>query len=278
MTRRHELDLHREKLHDIRNIMHSMKTLAHMETHKLERTMETVFSLSKTIDDMATDFLAFFSETRPVTDAGLKVVLLVGSGRGFCGDFNGQVVQELQNAFPETGQSAVHLISIGSKLQSVLEEEGLESDFIEGADVSEEVIEVVASLSQVLSGYQETFSLYAIYHDEPDKALTVERLLPPFTSLDSAGKSFGSPPMVNMPPRDFFLELTDFYLNNELHRILNRSLLTENQLRIRHLENATRHLDKKTEALFLKINALRQEEIIEEIEVILLNQADIRPG
>jgi len=35
--------------------------------------------------------------------------------------------------------------------------------------------------------------------------------------------------------------------------------------------NATHHLDDKTDELKHKINALRQEEIIEEIEVILLN-------
>jgi len=42
---------------------------------------------------------------------------------------------------------------------------------------------------------------------------------------------------------------------------------------MQHLERATRHLDDSTEELGRKINALRQEEIIEEIEVILLNAA-----
>jgi len=47
--------------------------------------------------------------------------------------------------------------------------------------------------------------------------------------------------------------------------------MIENQQRIQHLENAVHHLDDQTEELGRKINALRQEEIIEEIEVILLN-------
>ena len=51
--------------------------------------------------------------------------------------------------------------------------------------------------------------------------------------------------------------------------------MVENHRRVQHLENATHHLDNKTDELKHKINALRQEEIIEEIEVILLNSSNI---
>jgi len=74
-----------------------------------------------------------------------------------------------------------------------------------------------------------------------------------------------------MSATNFLLELTEHYLFNSLHRILYLSLMAENQHRIQHLEQATRHLDDSTEKLGRKINAQRQEEIIEEIEVILLN-------
>jgi len=40
---------------------------------------------------------------------------------------------------------------------------------------------------------------------------------------------------------------------------------------VRHLEGAVRHLDDRSSALRRKCNALRQEEIIEEIEIILLS-------
>jgi len=39
--------------------------------------------------------------------------------------------------------------------------------------------------------------------------------------------------------------------------------MTENQHRMQHFENATHHLDEKTQKLKCKFNALRQEEIIE---------------
>jgi F-type H+-transporting ATPase subunit gamma len=65
--------------------------------------------------------------------------------------------------------------------------------------------------------------------------------------------------------------LTDQYLYAALHSLLYRSLAAENEQRIRHLEGAVRHLEEQEAGLQRRIRALRQEEIIEEIEVILLN-------
>lgn len=52
--------------------------------------------------------------------------------------------------------------------------------------------------------------------------------------------------------------------------------MAEYQLRIQHLQNAVKHLDDKMNELVLKVNALRHEEIIEEINVILLNASTTR--
>jgi F-type H+-transporting ATPase subunit gamma len=47
--------------------------------------------------------------------------------------------------------------------------------------------------------------------------------------------------------------------------------MAENQRRVQHLEGAVDHLDERAAELTRQVNARRQEEIIEEIEVILLN-------
>jgi F-type H+-transporting ATPase subunit gamma len=51
--------------------------------------------------------------------------------------------------------------------------------------------------------------------------------------------------------------------------------MAENLRRVRHLEGAVRHLDDKSATLQHQSNALRQEEIIEEIEVILLSASSL---
>ncbi|MCW8956751.1 MAG: F0F1 ATP synthase subunit gamma, partial [Gammaproteobacteria bacterium] len=101
--------------------------------------------------------------------------------------------------------------------------------------------------------------------------LVAEQLLPPFQDIKQSASRHASPPILNIEPVDFFIDLTEHYLFSALHRILYISLMIENQHRIQHLENALQHIDDKNEELSRKINVLRQEEIIEEIEVILLN-------
>ena len=53
--------------------------------------------------------------------------------------------------------------------------------------------------------------------------------------------------------------------------MLYTSLMAENQQRVAHLEGAVKHLDDESAELVRQCNTLRQAEIIEEIEVILLS-------
>ncbi|PLX96564.1 MAG: ATPase, partial [Desulfuromonas sp.] len=81
------------------------------------------------------------------------------------------------------------------------------------------------------------------------------------------------PPLLNLSPGEFLLNLTEHYLFAALHEMLYTSLKGENDRRIAHLDHAVQSLDDKTEEVNRRCNALRQEEIIEEIEVILLNSS-----
>ena len=71
------------------------------------------------------------------------------------------------------------------------------------------------------------------------------------------------------------IELTEHYLFATLHAMLYTSLMAENLNRVSHLENAVNHLDDKSDELARRCSAMRQEEIIEEIEVILLSSGSI---
>lgn len=65
--------------------------------------------------------------------------------------------------------------------------------------------------------------------------------------------------------------MLDEYLYATLHEVLYRALLAENRRRLVHMENALDHIEQEHATLRLRYNALRQEEITEEIEVILLS-------
>jgi F-type H+-transporting ATPase subunit gamma len=101
----------------------------------------------------------------------------------------------------------------------------------------------------------------------------VTGVLPPFERYRDAAPRFAYAPSTQLPPPAFFAALLDHYLYSVLHEIMYVSLMAENLRRVRHLEGAVRHLDERSSVLQRECNALRQEEIIEEIEVILLSTA-----
>ncbi len=271
--RRHELENHRRKLSEIRDILASMKTLAAMETQKLARFVEAQNQMSISINEIATDFLCFHPEILLEAKPLFDVILVIGSERGFCGDFNDVVIQELNQRFTKQAQQQARLIIVGSKLHPLLNDNAEHNIYIQGADIAEEIVSVLDTLAEALANYRQLASLYVLHHGDRPNEIVTAKLLPPFNQPIQKPCAYSNPPLFNMSATSFLIELTDHYLFNSLHRILYLSLMAENQRRVQHLEHATQHLDDSTEELGRKINALRQEEIIEEIEVILLNAA-----
>ncbi len=277
MSRRRELERHRRGLNEIREIMDSMKTLAYMEVHKLARFLGAQQAVVSGIEAVAADFLAGFPLSLPETREAKMVYLLVGSERGFCGDFNSAVVQHLR---PVLQDAPALLVATGRKLHPLLEEEPRVAAWLEGADVVEDVPAVLTRAVDTLLGLQARhgpLTLYVIHHGA-DGGITTQRLLPPFRGLARTAPRSAYPPLLNLPPEDFLLGLTEHYLFAALHAILYTSLIAENRSRMTHLEGAVRHLDERSAALLGRCHALRQEEIIEEIEVILLSATSPDPA
>jgi F-type H+-transporting ATPase subunit gamma len=114
-----------------------------------------------------------------------------------------------------------------------------------------------------------------VYHD-PDKEQIVTTEVPPlFEQYRDTAPHFPHPTVLNLPPAAFLAELIDHYLFAALHETLYVSLMAENIQRLRHLEGAVQHLDDMSAQLLHQSNALRQEEIIEEIEVILFSASSL---
>ena len=55
-----------------------------------------------------------------------------------------------------------------------------------------------------------------------------------------------------------------------MHDVFYSSLMAENRRRLQHMEGALRRMEENAGEMQRKCNMLRQEEIIEEIEVIML--------
>lgn len=280
MSRRHDLEHHRHGLDEVRGIMNSMKTLAYMETRKLARFVDAQRAVTESIEQVAADFLSFHADTLPEVGETTPVYLLIGTERGFCGDFNQALVQRLESMLDTQLPGRPVLIAVGCKLHTLLQNDARVTARIDGASVAEEVPLVLGQIVHELSSLQERhgmLSVYGLYHGG-DYELVTQRLLPPFQGQLRQLPQDAHPPVLNLSPAGFLIELTEHYLFAALHAMLYVSLMAENHNRVTHLEGAVRHLDDESSELARKCSALRQEEIIEEIEVILLSAGGLQQG
>jgi len=278
MTRRRDIEKHRRGLDEIREIMSSMKNLSIMETHKISSFLDVQQSVVRHIEMVAADFLYFYPETMTDTSgASTDVYLLIGTERGFCGDFNHSLLRHFETMPIAHEANNLRIITVGHKLKTLLADDPRITASIDGASIAEEAGSVLNQIVTQLASIHEShglLNLHVLYHDDAGNLID-QRLLPPFRDLQERNQDETYTPELNYAPREFLVDLGYHYLFFILYEILYTSLMSESRQRISHLEGAVQNMDEQSEELKRQSNVLRQEEIIEEIEVILLSAASL---
>ncbi len=274
MSRRRDLETRIHSLNDIREIMNAMKNLSLMETHRLARFLDTQRRVVASIESAADDFLRFHPGLFGSESDCRDVHLLVGSERGFCGDFNESLVRALYR-YREAAQGAA-LIAVGGKLAAKLAGDPRVTDFVSGPSVVEEVDPVLSRLLDRMNRLSPADVRagplrLTVFHHDPGKDGVEISVLKPFREPESRAAPLAWPPLLTLRPRPFLIGLAEQYLVALLHELLYRSLMAENQRRMQHMDSAVRRLERTSADLLRGRNVLRQEEITEEIEVIMLS-------
>ncbi len=273
MTRRQDLENHHHSLNEIIKILDAMKMLAYMETNKLGSFLDAQHRVFEAISTATNDFFSFYPETLPKESEATPVYLLIGSERGFCGEFNQELVDYSEQFLTIPSDVRPTLIIVGRKLYNLMQDNVLVYEKIDGPNVVEEVPAVLEQIVQIFARLQQKqplMNLYSICHSG-EKGIITKKLLPPFQQEPQQPPRFQYPPELNLSPTEFLLNVADQYLYTALHELLYTSLLEENHNRVMHLEGAVKHLENIADELTQQCNTLRREEITEEIEVILLN-------
>ena len=268
MSQSRALQQHIEHLTEIRSILHSLKNMAFMDMHKLSRLRQAQARVVKHIESVAADFLQFYPNLPEVEAGTPSVIIAIGSERGFCGNFNESLIEQLQQASPDS------VMAVGSRLCNRLQNTDIVFSALSGANCSDEISQVLGNVTDGISELHRQHSLFnlsVLFHQDEHLNITLRAILPPFMDSDRQTEHKHEP-LLNLQPEQFLLELVEHYVFSALQAILYTSLAAENNQRLQHLDNAVRHLDEATEKLHKKSQIYRQEEITEEIEVILLNE------
>lgn len=253
------------RLQEISSIMTAMKSLALVETKKLARFIEHQRRMLSNIEAAAADFQSFFS-IEHYDAAQPAIVIVIGSERGFCGNFN-ETLSDAFSALPILQTAPIQLVVVGSRLWSKFDEHPDVIARIEGPTVTEEVPAVLNRIMDALETVSAA-ALFVLAHEAEGEPL-LKQIIP---IEPTSQEHFTYPPLLQLSPDEFFREMIDQYLLAVLYGLLYESLAAENHQRLAHMEQALNRLDETIADLTLKRNALRQEKIIEEIEVILSSQ------
>lgn len=275
-------DLHRriEALDEIKGIMTAMKNLSFLEINKLNRISTAQRQLAAEVEEAVSDFMSFYPIPAGTRPARMKqgLCLLVGSERGFCGGFNEMVLQRLERLLSREHKGIeATLMIVGSRLASKLPGTFRVGLSLPGPSVAEDVPQIITEAARYLGTIQarlevlEPEFLTVIYNQESQTGIETCLIEPFARYLRPEAQRYPDPPLLNLPSRDLRVLLQDHYLFSVLHNVFYSSLMAEHRQRVRHMENAIGHLEKAVTKLSRRVHLMRQEDITEELEVIMLS-------
>lgn len=259
MSQRREIENLLALYEDLSGILGAMRSFALAELRKVGKREATqqqlVQSLSLALNDVA-------FALPPLEKPDYHIWLLFGSVRGFCGSFNEDVLR----CWQERADQQQPVILIGERLHDLLPENPLlrrvagANGGLDAAATIERMLPAIAELRQKHRG---TPGLIACFRDE--HGARSQRLLPP---AEERAATAGYPPDIFSSPTETAAGIAEHYLFHQMLAILLRAIRVENHMRLMQMESALRHLDEGGSDLTRQRNRLRQEEIVEEIELM----------
>ena len=124
---------------------------------------------------------------------------------------------------------------------------------------------ILAAVTRMSGADARHFRLWGCFRDEA--GVRCEQLWPvPFPPSTLAR---GYPPLSYQPLSEVAAGVAEHYLFHGLLALLLRSIRVENHMRLMQMETALSHLERSSEDLLRQRNRLRQEEIVEEIELMI---------
>ncbi len=263
MSRRHELDAKLALYHDLGDILGAMRSFALTELRRIAKREEAQNQTASILFDALDDMAPALPEPGHVTG---DVFVLIGSVRGFCSSFNEDVLGFWQRSKKADDSTIV----VGERLISLIH--GEESVvFVPGATNSNGVMPVIES---ILSAYgqiceKSDLNLGLVIVLRGADGVITKRLWPMQSEVSSKLKEI---PHTNEAPSLVAASVAQNCLFHMLVSFLLRALHTENHMRLMQMESAIKHIDENKAALLTKRNRIRQEEIVNEIELILMER------
>lgn len=257
MTQRRELDSRLALYGDLSGILSAMRSFALAE---LRRVTQREDAQQRAAQALAGAFDAMAPALPPAGEPAGDIWLLLGSVRGFCASFN----EDVAARWRQEQSRPLATIVAGERLAALVPAGALTvAGAMSAADAVPAIERILGAVEAARQAAGTDTGLVACWRDEG--GARVQRLQP-FSPASS--RMPDELPVTHEPAARVAASVARHYLFHQLLALLLRSLRVENHMRLLQMENALQHIERNTDALKLLRNRLRQEEIVEEIELI----------
>lgn len=265
MSQRQDIEAKLALYDELNGILGAMRSFALAELKRIGKRetaqQQVMDTLALALRDLSA-FLPAAAVSRLTAKTRLNDIwVLLGSTRGFCGSFNEDVIR----VWREQARPGNPAILVGERLRSV--PGGGDPVCIAGAESGLDASAAIDRILDAVAGLRlddpAEFGVIVCVRD--DHAARCQRLWP---LLSCIPESAGYPPVTLVPPTEVAAGVAEHYLYHSLLALLLCSIRVENHMRLMQMENALRHLDEGYEDLQRRRNRLRQEEIVQEIELM----------
>lgn len=261
----------------IAKITNAMRLIAMSGHARLKHKEEHIKSYVATIEDLYRK-VGLFNETEHVSQPqhtalfDTELIILVGSQKGLCGNFNHVVLKHFEHYIEN--KTNIHLFAVGKK--SVEYCKSTKKWLLVGSiekfnttTINEVVAQTIAHISTINATYkkvtvvanalktfftQRPVTTQLLPFEAPEKKADIQHIQEEFQeySWDQA-------------PDSIIHDLSFLFLEAKLHTLLFQSLLAEQAARFLSMDSSTRNAQGLLEVSKIQYNKLRQAKITKEI-------------
>ena len=271
MPDRRQIEKQLQTIDGLRDIIHSMRSLAATYLSRTEERLDGVRAYADTVGRAIEDCL-FGREIRlPETRGKGSAVLAFFSEQGLCGRFN-EVMAEAAAEHAREIESPQFIV-VGRRGPALLRREKLsvlaELSSTTSPDGIDNLIHVIAKTVLGLhesGAFARLYLLHARYLSPGQIEPRFERILPlDLGQWRGTDRARVSQPHLALPRVDLLWELVSEYTFISLMRAFTESLAGENGMRLQSMEAARTNIDETLADLQLQARIQRQNEITEQL-------------
>lgn len=272
----------------VKKVVSTMKSLAAANIKKYEKAVLSLEKYKENIDlglqailssEQSDDFLEkskYILPNNGTSKNPKKIAVLFGSNQGLCGRFNDRVIEFFYEELKQERREDYIIISVGNRLDMLLDGKNLKSDHSIPIALSlEAIVEVVYDLLNLVDairkkGCTDSSTLYYTHFDSTVSGTVIKQQLLPldksdFQEISKRKWETNNIPMWKVNTDIILKDLLRQYLFTMLYSTITNSVASEMKNRMMTLDNAEKNIEDIVANTSLIYNQKRQGVITSEL-------------